>query len=100
MNRLAFLLLFFTVALSAAAQPLAHTGHPAYPAQPVYTDNAYSQDYSIKYDKLRVSDTASIHLLKILSDRNGVVQILSSQGLLRPNDGAFLYPGELTPDKT
>jgi hypothetical protein len=87
MNRLALCLLFIYLAPTASAQP-------------VYTDSNYRQDYSIKYDKLRVPDTATIRLQKIVSDRNGVVQILSSQGLLRPDNGAFLYPGELAPDNT
>ena len=101
MNRLALFLFFITLTRATPAQPLAAVGQrAAYPAQPVYTDSNYRQDYSVKYDKLRVPDTATIRLLKIVSDRNGVVQILTSQGLLRPNDGAFLYPGELTPDKT
>jgi hypothetical protein len=116
MNRLVLFLLLSTLTRATIAQPLAAAfghpgiatttgrpqpaGQPAYPAQPVYTDSNYRQDYSVKYDKLRVPDTATIRLQKILSDRNGVVQILSTQGLLRPYDGAFLYPGELAPDKT
>ncbi len=89
-------------AIPQPAQPTAATAfrQPAYPAQPVYTDSNYRQDYSIKYDRLRVPDTATIRLQKIVSDRNGVVQVLSTQGLLRPNNGAFLYPGELAPDIT
>lgn len=68
--------------------------------QPVYRDSIYQQDYSIKYETLRVPDAASLKLTKVFCDRNGVIQILSSQGLLRPSDGAHLYPGQLSPDKT
>lgn|GEM_PF-25685 len=68
--------------------------------QAVYGDSVYRQDYSIKYERLRVEDPASLRLSKVVCDRNGVIQILSSQGLLRPSGGAFLYPGELAPDKT
>jgi hypothetical protein len=112
MNRLALCLLFLYLAPAISAQPMASQPmapqpmattafrQPPYPAQPVYIDSNYRQDYSIKYDRLQVADTASIRLQKIVSDRNGVVQILSSQGLLRPHDGAFLYPGELAPDRT
>ncbi len=92
MNRAVICLLFLFLASIASAQPMA--------AQPVYTDSNYRQDYSIKYDRLQVPDTATIKLQKIVSDRNGVVQILSTQGLLRPDNGAFLYPGELAPDRT
>ena len=90
MNRLALCLLFLALTSVASAQPLAAAdfGQPAYPAQPVYTDSNYRQGYSIKYDKLRTPDTATFRLQKIVSDRNGVVQILSSQGLLRPDNGA------------
>lgn len=68
--------------------------------QPVYIDSAYSQDYSVRYERLRVKDPKTIQLQRVVSDRNGVVEILSSEGLLRPSGGAFLYPGELTPDQT
>ncbi|MDN3593289.1 hypothetical protein, partial [Zunongwangia endophytica] len=33
-------------------------------------------------------------------DRNGVIQLLSSDGILRTHDGQFLYPGTLVKDKT
>src|SRR5690606_7929457 len=38
--------------------------------------------------------------LKAASDRNGKIQVLSSEGLLHPYDGKFLYPGTLEPDLT
>ncbi len=66
------------------------------PDQPVYQDVAYKQDYSIKYYK----DAETTDLKKVFMDRNGVIQVLSAQGLLRTHDGQFLYPGELILDRT
>ncbi|MBA4167023.1 MAG: hypothetical protein H0X41_05690 [Chitinophagaceae bacterium] len=37
-------------------------------------------------------------LKKVVCDRNGTVQILSSEGFLKPSGGALLYPGQLVPD--
>ncbi|MGC3946528.1 MAG: hypothetical protein QM762_18720 [Chryseolinea sp.] len=65
-------------------------------AQPVYQDVAFQQDYSIKYDLL---DTTA-RLRRVVSDRNGVVEVLSSKGLLKLYAGEFLYPGTLVPDRT
>lgn len=64
--------------------------------QPVHTDVAYRQDYSIKYDLKEPGGT----LQKVCADRNGVVQVYSSAGLLKTYAGEFLYPGTLVPDKT
>jgi hypothetical protein len=65
-------------------------------SQPVYTDAPYIQDLSIKYYK-----TDENHLLQnSWMDRNGVIQVLSAEGLMRAYDGQFLYPGELIPDRT
>lgn len=65
-------------------------------SQPVHRDVAFIQDYSIKYD---VQDP-SVSLKKVYTDRNGVIQIYSSTGLLKTYAGEFLYPGTLVPDKT
>jgi hypothetical protein len=59
-----------------------------------YTDKPFIQDYSIKYRL----DTGDVKLLRVFSDRNGYIQILSSEGLLRPRDGQFLFPGQLVRD--
>src|SRR5512135_2367510 len=59
-----------------------------------YVDKPFTQDYSIKY----VIDTGDIRLFKVVSDRNGYIQILSSKGLLRTRDGQFLFPGQLVKD--
>jgi hypothetical protein len=63
--------------------------------QPVYQDVPYMQDYSVKYYSEEGTD-----LIGAFSDRNGVIQVLSSDGLLRTHDGQFLYPGELISDRT
>ncbi len=60
-----------------------------------HQDKSFSQDYSIRYT---VADK-SIQLKKVVSDRNGYIQILSSKGLLRPRNGAFLFPGTLVTDR-
>ena len=60
-----------------------------------YTDNPYSQDYSIKF--LNTDNDAL--LLKVVSDRNGYIQVLSSKGLLRTRAGQLLFPGTLVTDE-
>lgn len=63
--------------------------------QPVYTDVAFAQEFSVKYN-LRDSAISS---RKVQADRNGIVQVLSADGLLKPYAGEFLYPGELVPER-
>jgi hypothetical protein len=57
--------------------------------QPVYRDTAFRQEYSVKYEFNHG------FLKKVCCDRNGVVEVLSSAGLLTPSGGQLLYPGEL-----
>jgi len=64
--------------------------------QPVYEDVAFTQDFSKKYDLKE----DGITLEKVVADRNGVVQIYSSSGLMKTFAGEMLYPGTLVPDKT
>jgi hypothetical protein len=59
-----------------------------------YTDKPFIQDYSIKF----VIDTGDVKLLRVVADRNGYIQILSSEGLLRLRDGQFLFPGQIVKD--
>jgi hypothetical protein len=59
-----------------------------------YTDKPFVQDYSVKFRL----DTGDAKLLRIVSDRNGYTQILSSHGLLRLRDGQMLFPGQLVRD--
>jgi hypothetical protein len=68
------------------------------PAQPEYKDTAFLQAYSIKYEIDRSKDSENIFLSKVRCDRNGVVQVLSSKGLLVKSGGQFLYPGKLVQD--
>ncbi len=60
--------------------------------QPVYMDVPFVQDHAIKYP------AESGTYQKVYTDRNGVIQVLSSDGLLRPDNGHFQYPGTLEPD--
>ena len=88
--------LFFLLCLSVNAQ------HPA-PGQPVHKDLPYQQKFSIKYalpagDEPGANKGNAIRLQKVYCDRNGVMQICSSAGLLKPSGGALLYPGKLLPD--
>ena len=62
--------------------------------QPVYVDAPYMQDYAIKYN----FDEQNIVPQKVYTDRNGIIQILASNLLYRPNNGHFQYPGTITPD--
>lgn len=64
--------------------------------QPVYQDVPYLQDYAIKYS----SEEKGITFKKVYSDRNDVIQVLTSNGLYRPINGHFQYPGLLKPDQT
>ncbi|MGK7397256.1 MAG: hypothetical protein ACNS62_21950 [Candidatus Cyclobacteriaceae bacterium M3_2C_046] len=59
----------------------------------VYHNEPYWQDFSIKY---YLQDQS--RLIKVFADRNGVVKVLSDQGLLGLVEGQMLQPGQLTPD--
>ncbi|HEV7350931.1 hypothetical protein [Telluribacter sp.] len=63
---------------------------------PVHQDKPFIQDYSVKY----YFNQPNVSLLRAGSDRNGVVKVLSSAGLLHPAGGQFLSPGLLIPDNT
>ena len=66
------------------------------PMQPVYQDVPYLQDYAVKF----TIDEDDIAFKKVFTDRNDVIQVLTSRGLFRPINGHFQYPGKLKPDKT
>lgn len=66
--------------------------------QPVYKDTAYQQSFSIKYEVSKLNGAAAPVLQKVRSDRNGVIQVYSSAGLLTVSGGQFLYPGQLVKD--
>ena len=61
-----------------------------------YQDIPYQQDYSIKY----YLPDSNISLTTVRADKNGVVAVLSSKGILRSEGGAFQYPGTLQPDRS
>jgi len=79
--------LFFAAVITSAQRPA--------PGQPVFKDVSYPQKFSIKYN---LPKGRKISVQKVFSDRNGVIQIISSAGLLKPSGGALLYPGQLVPD--
>ncbi len=66
-----------------------------YEAQPVHQDEAFTQDYAIKYPYEDENGQAR----RIACDRNGRVQVLTTTDLLSPTDGQFQYPGRLMPDR-
>ncbi|MDP2337370.1 MAG: hypothetical protein Q8N05_13165 [Bacteroidota bacterium] len=61
---------------------------------PQHQDQSFTQDFSIKFN---LADE-KIKLNKVVSDRNGYIQIYSSKGLLRTRAGQFLFPGTLVTD--
>lgn len=62
--------------------------------QQKHQDKPFIQDYSIKFR----SEGEDVRLIKVVSDRNGYIQIFSSAGLLRPRNGQLLFPGSLVKD--
>ncbi len=67
--------------------------------QQIYQDIPFIQDFSIKY--FFPSDKkGKTELFKVAADRNENIQITSSDGLIFPDNGHFLAPGELLPERT
>lgn len=62
--------------------------------QPTHKDVAFVQDFSKKYN---LQD--SVKLRRVYSDRNGVIEISTSQNLYRPHAGELLYPGTLVRER-
>lgn len=62
----------------------------------VHDDTPFTQDYSIKY----YCDKPEVKLIKVATDRNGKIQVLSSEGLMHTSAGAFLNPGMIVKDNT
>lgn len=65
-------------------------------AQTVFQDKPFQQDFSVKY----YYNKSGVNLTGVACDRNGVIQVFSSEGLLHPADGEFLHPGTLQSDQT
>lgn len=62
----------------------------------VFRDSPFVQDFSVKY----YSPVPLIAAEKVLCDRNHVIQVLRSPGLMQVRGGRFLEPGQLVPDHT
>ena len=62
----------------------------------IYKDVPFVQDYSIKYNSLE----SGTEFYKVYADRNGVIKIFSSDGLMQPFGGEMLYPGTIVKDET
>ncbi|MGC9352524.1 MAG: hypothetical protein ACP5D9_01735 [Mariniphaga sp.] len=92
MNKKSLIAFFVFTILLAGIMP--GTAFPK--GKPVHYDAPFMQDYSIKY----YFNQAGVSLKNVAADRNGKIQILSSDGLLHPHGGAFLYPGTLEKDGT
>ncbi|GGF46261.1 hypothetical protein GCM10011339_38460 [Echinicola rosea] len=60
-----------------------------------YQDVPFEQEVSVKYPFEGPKEA-----LKVRADRNGVIQVLTEEGLFRTYGGAFLYPGRLVKDQT
>ncbi len=67
--------------------------------QPIHRDENFQQRFSIKY-QLPSSPNEPACLGKIVCDRNGIIQITSTTGLLKPSGGSLLHPGRLMPDRS
>ena len=68
---------------------------PSNTNQAFYEDIPYLQDFAIKYYFENGDETVQ----KVYCDRNGVTQVLTSNGLYLPVNGHFQYPGKLKMDK-
>ena len=65
-------------------------------AQAAYQDKPFAQKHSVKY----YTEKPGAGLSGLACDRNGVIQVLTTAGLLHLAGGQFLLPGTLQPDQT
>ena len=79
-----FIILLFLITPNLKAQK----------STPLYEDKPFAQNFSIKY----YNSVRDARLLKVVSDRNGYIQILSDKGLMRIRAGEFLFPGTIVKD--
>jgi hypothetical protein len=86
-NQLTFILMMaiFIVSCAKKEEPKSNR---------VHQDKPFVQDYSIKF----INENEDAKLLKVVSDRNGYIQILSGKGLLRLRNGQHLFPGTIVKD--
>jgi hypothetical protein len=68
--------------------------HDRFQLSQYHEDKPFVQDFSIKY----LAGDENIELYSVASDRNGYIQVFSSEGLLRPAGGQHLFPGRLVRD--
>lgn len=61
---------------------------------PAHEDVPFVQDFSRKYT---IQD--KVALRRVYGDRNGVIQVSTSQNLYKPHAGDLLYPGSLVPER-
>ena len=61
---------------------------------PTHADKSFVQDHAVKYE---LQD--SVKLLRVASDRNGVIEIATSRKLYKPHAGEFLFPGSLVTER-
>ncbi|HOO98954.1 MAG TPA: hypothetical protein PLV06_03700 [Bacteroidales bacterium] len=91
-NKSILLLLSLTILLNNCSAPNSQNNESG---GSLWIDIPFIQDYSIKY----YCNDSGIQLLKVVADRNGYVQIFSSEGLMRPHAGQMLFPGTLVKDR-
>ncbi|WP_020531843.1 hypothetical protein [Flexithrix dorotheae] len=65
-------------------------------SQPVYQDVPYLQDYAIKF----TGNEEGTEYKKVFTDRNEIIQVLTTEGIFRPINGHFQFPGKLERDIT
>ena len=91
MNKLSLLLILIIVLILHPDRSIAGNN-----VRPVHRDKPFVQDYSVKF----YNNNKDNVLAKVRADRNGVIQILSNSGIVKPFGGSFLYPGTIDPDKS
>lgn len=62
----------------------------------MHNDAPFTQDYAVKW---HTTDSA-VKVYKSHADRNGVIKLFTSQGLMQLFAGEMLYPGTIVPDGT
>ncbi len=62
----------------------------------VHADVPFVQDYSIKW----YTRDSSVSVYRSYADRNGVIKLFTSKGLMQTYSGEMLYPGTVVPDET
>ncbi len=83
-----FLSLFFLISCG--------NNHQQQQAGSVHNDTQFTQDYAIRWH----TTDSTIKVYKSYADRNGVIKLFTSRGLMQPFAGEMLYPGTIVPDGT